>query len=76
MSDWRINYPPAPAMDWPEAWRFIREEHADHGEHHPSCSWVQTNGALLCDCDVLWNEYVRRGGEDPRVSGHGIVNGL
>ena len=65
--EWRISEPPAPGMDWPEAWRYIREEHPDNAEHHSSCSWVQTNRALLCDCDVLWDEYVRRGGTDPRV---------
>lgn len=47
-------------MDWPTAWAFIRDEHPDHDEHHPRCSWVQTNGALLCDCHVLNDEYERR----------------
>jgi hypothetical protein len=65
--DWQINVSAAPTMDWPEAWRFIREERPDYEDHHPSCSWVQTTRALLCDCDVLWDEYVRRGGSDPRV---------
>lgn len=52
-------------MDWPTAWAFIRTTRPE--DHHERCSWRTENGALLCDCDVLWDEYVRRGGTDPRV---------
>jgi hypothetical protein len=57
-------------MDFPAAWAYVRERALTHGtdEHDPRCSFVQTNGALLCDCDVIWDEYVRRGGTDPRAS--------
>ena len=52
-------------MDYPEAWEFVRGTKPE--EHHPQCSWRTQNGALLCDCDVIWDEYVRRGGEDPHA---------
>lgn len=29
---------------------------------------MSDSDALLCDCDVLWDEYVRRGGSDPRAA--------
>lgn len=51
-------------MDYPAAWAFVRETNPT--DHHERCSWRRTNGALLCDCDVIWDEYVRRGGEDRR----------
>lgn len=47
-------------MDYPTAWAFIREQHPDPSEHHPRCSWVQSSGGVLCDCDVLNKEYARR----------------
>ena len=53
-------------MDFPTAWAFVRETKPE--DHDERCSWRTTNGALLCDCDVLWDEYVRRGGTDPRVN--------
>ena len=55
-------------MDFPTAWRYVRDRAVQYGldEHDPRCSFRQTTGALLCDCDVLWDEYVRRGGSDPR----------
>lgn len=52
-------------MDYPAAWAFVRA--TDPAIHHDHCSWRTTNGALLCDCDVLWDEYVSRGGTDPRA---------
>ena len=57
--------PPRPdcIMDWPTAWRYVREQHPDPAEHHPKCSWATQNGALLCDCDVLESEYQRRKAE-------------
>lgn len=61
-------------MDFPAAWAYIRQEHPDPADHHPSCSWAQTSGALLCDCDVLWDEYVRRGGSDPRAHGLSVLS--
>lgn len=50
----------AAVMDYQTAWAFVRD--TDPANHHEACSWRQTNGALLCDCDVLWDEYERRGG--------------
>jgi hypothetical protein len=47
-------------MDFPTAWRFIREEHPDPAEHDPRCSWVVGREAFLCDCHVLNDEYERR----------------
>lgn len=47
-------------MDYPAAWAYIREHHPDPAEHHPHCSWVQADGGMLCDCDVIWDEYERR----------------
>lgn len=52
-------------MDYPTAWAFVKA--TNPGDHDVKCSWRTTNGALLCDCDVIWDEYVRRGGTDPRV---------
>ena len=45
-------------MDYPTAWAFVRE--TDPADHHERCSWRTERGALLCDCDILWNEYDRR----------------
>ena len=58
---------PGVIMDFPQAWAYVRERAVKHGtdEHDPRCSFVTQNGALLCDCDVLWNEYERRGGTRP-----------
>ncbi len=53
-------------MDYPTAWEFVRG--TDPADHNERCSWRTQNGALLCDCDVLWDEYVRRGGTDPRAA--------
>jgi hypothetical protein len=53
-------------MDYPQAWEYVRS--TDPTTHHERCSWRTENGALLCDCDVLWDEYVRRGGGDPRAA--------
>lgn len=43
-------------IDFPTAWAICREYDLDH---HPRCSYVQTDGALLCDCTAVnakWNE--------------------
>lgn len=45
-------------MDFPTAWEFVRE--TDPADHHEQCSWRTQNGALLCDCRILWDEYDRR----------------
>lgn len=45
-------------MDIPQAWAFVRT--TSFPQHHPQCSWRQFNGALLCDCAVLSDEYARR----------------
>lgn len=53
---------PRAIMDFPTAWAYVRERATKHGtgEHDPRCSFVTENGALLCDCAVLWDEYARR----------------
>lgn len=38
-------------MDFPTAWAIARETPV--GEHDPRCSYAQTTGGLLCDCEVL-----------------------
>lgn len=38
-------------MDFPRAWEIARATPVE--EHNPRCSYVQTDGAVLCDCDVL-----------------------
>src|SRR5215469_13632464 len=45
-------------MDFPTAWAYVRL--TEPVDHHERCSWRTTNGALLCDCDVLDGEYARR----------------
>lgn len=45
-------------MDYPTAWAFVRGTRAE--DHHEKCSWPNTNGAVLCDCAVFWDEYERR----------------
>jgi hypothetical protein len=47
-------------MDFPTAWAYIREQHPNPAEHDPRCSWVQTQGGILCDCHVINDEYERR----------------
>lgn len=38
-------------MNYPEAWKISRSK--PPSEHNPLCSTAQTNGAILCDCEVL-----------------------
>ena len=45
-------------MDYPTAWAFVADTALV--DHDPRCSYAQTNRALLCDCHVLTDEYVRR----------------
>ena len=44
-------------LDFPTAWR-ITNEGVDHTS--PRCSYVQTEGALLCDCGAIQTEWERR----------------
>lgn len=40
-------------VDFPRAWQIARS--VPPQQHpHPKCSFRQTDGALLCDCDVLY----------------------
>jgi len=41
------------ALDFPRAWELARAAPAE--AHHPQCSYVQSDGALLCDlaCPVI-----------------------
>lgn len=55
---------PAATMDYPQAWEFVRATKPE--DHNERCSWRTEGGAFLCDCDVLWDEYVKRGGPDPQ----------
>lgn len=43
--------PPAQSMDFPTAWAKARTVAPEY--HHNECSFNVTNGALLCDCDVI-----------------------
>lgn len=53
-------------MDFPTAWAFVRA--TAMSDHHEECSYRVAQGGFLCDCDVLWDEYERRGGKRPAVS--------
>ena len=46
-------------IDFPTAHRIAREIEGK-AEHHPECSAVQTDGALLCDCAAMPVEWARR----------------
>lgn len=39
-------------VDYPRAWAISRSVVPE--KHHEKCSTRQTNGAILCDCDVLF----------------------
>lgn len=41
------------SLDFPRAWELARAAPSD--AHHPECSYMQTDGALLCDivCPVM-----------------------
>ena len=41
-------------IDFPKAWEISRSVPPE--EHDPECSTAQTNGAILCDCFVLWDK--------------------
>jgi hypothetical protein len=40
------------SIDFPRAWELAAA--TDLPQHHPQCSYRQTERALLCDCDVLY----------------------
>ena len=52
-------------MDFPRAWEIVKETPVE--QHNPECSYAQTNGALLCDCEVLTQhpEYIADYGTPP-----------
>ena len=54
-------------MNFPEAWAIIRSVPLD--QHNPKCSTAQTNGAILCDCEVLTQHprYIEDYGQSPEV---------
>lgn len=41
-------------MDYPTAWEIARS--VPIKKHHPNCSFRQTDGALLCDCQVVYGD--------------------
>lgn len=43
-------------LDFPTAFAIQRNAKLTHD---PECSFVQTNGALLCDCSAIEKEYAR-----------------
>ena len=45
-------------MDFPSAWKFVRA--TEMSQHELMCSYRCTNGGLLCDCQILNDEYERR----------------
>jgi hypothetical protein len=54
---------PRVVMDYPQAWAFVRDTNPE--DHHERCSWRTQNGALLCDCHILNDEYDRRAAAVP-----------
>lgn len=40
------------SIDYPRAWEIAQA--APIAKHDPKCSYAQTGGALLCDCDVVF----------------------
>lgn len=39
------------SVDFPRAWQIAKS--IPPSQHDPRCSFAQTDGAVLCDCDVL-----------------------
>lgn len=39
------------SLDFPRAWQIAKA--SDMEDHHPKCSYLQTQGGILCDCDVI-----------------------
>lgn len=50
------KYRSYPMLDFPTAWRLARRGLVHISRH---CSYVQTWGALLCDCGAIEREYKR-----------------
>lgn len=49
-------------LDYPTAFAILNDVGSDAASHlSPSCSAVQTAGALLCDCGAVAAEWGRRG---------------
>lgn len=46
---------PGENMDYPTAWAVVLTTKPE--EHHEKCSWRTENGALLCDCERLWDRW-------------------
>lgn len=46
-----------PFCDYPTAWK-ICETGIEHTDQR--CSYVQTNGAIICDCGAVEHEWTRR----------------
>lgn len=44
-------------LDYPTAWMIARS--VPMKEHHERCSFAQTDGGCLCDCDVI-NKFTRK----------------
>lgn len=40
------------SVDLPRAWQIAKGTPVD--DHHPECSFRVTKGAILCDCDVIY----------------------
>lgn len=60
--DWAGVRVPGSNIDFPRAWEIARS--VPPQEHpHPKCSFRQTDGALLCDCDVLFKHPEYTGGD-------------
>ena len=45
-------------MDYPTAWAFVALTKLE--DHHEKCSYRVTERGILCDCDIINNEYARR----------------
>lgn len=59
--NWQYDF-----LDFPTAWYLANE-----GLQHTSlyCSYVQTDGALLCDCGAVEREWERRAGKQLATGG-------
>lgn len=53
-------------IDFPTGWELAKELGTDAEAHQsPECSYVQTDGALLCDCGAIYNLWHTKYGGDP-----------
>lgn len=48
-------------MDFPTAWKFIADTKLK--DHDEKCSYRVENRCLLCDCNILGDEYEKRKGK-------------